>query len=79
MIDINSNEMKNLLDYAKLKKQNQVGRNKIIDLGPFYCKICGNEFLYKSNVNSHMKKNIKCNIIRSEKELKEVLNTISLD
>jgi hypothetical protein len=67
--------MKRILGYGRLQKQN----NKVIDLGPFYCKICGNEFLYKSNVNSHMKKNIKCNIIRSEKELKEVLNKTTLD
>jgi hypothetical protein len=74
MIDINSDEMKQLLDYARLKKSNQAPMiEKVVDLGPLYCKICGNEFLYKSNVSSHMKKNIKCNIIRLEKDLKEVL------
>ena len=48
MIDINSDEMKRILGYEKLKRSNKTGRtDKLIDLGPYYCKICGNELLYK--------------------------------
>jgi transcription elongation factor Elf1 len=39
--------------------------------GSFFCPICNLEFLYKTSVNSHMKKSKKCNIIRLEKELEE--------
>ena len=80
MIDINSNEMKQLLGHEKLKKQNKVGRkDKLIDLGPFYCKNCGCEILYKPNVSTHMKKNKNCNIIRLEKELNEALQNTTID
>jgi hypothetical protein len=43
-------------------------------IGSFYCPICNLEFLYKTSVNSHMKKSKKCNIIRLEKELQELKN-----
>jgi len=56
-------------DSVKSDYMRKYAKEKLI--GSFFCPSCNLEFLYKTSVNSHMKKSKKCNIIRLEKELEE--------
>ena len=43
-------------------------------IGKFYCPVCNAEMLYRTSVNSQLKKSVKCQRIKMQKELQELRN-----
>ena len=59
-------------DSVKAAYMRKYAQEKLI--GEFFCPICNSKFLYKTTVHSHLKKSVKCNRVRLQKELEEIKN-----
>ena len=59
-------------DSVKADYMKRYAQEKLI--GKFFCPVCNVEMMYRTSVNSHLKKSVKCNRIRLQKELEELRN-----